>query len=314
MQGIGVYMKNSGILAVLLFAIMSMELKANTKVDSLAYGYAYKAKASSVLREGNISYPASNIVAPSISKAWCEGVGGDGGGEWIELVPASTEVSHNFQLSIMPGYVKNERVFHANGRPKSIEILVNGTEKFNFGLQDAGWEQVINIPLSKPLVVKKVKVTILNVYPGDKYDDTCISEILLLPEDNWWVNYRDSDIQKETVTIAPLLNAAMSGDMDSVEALLRLAGGAYYRTAEGGEWLDEIYLDLFANDPYCFLFVLFKINQNLREIIFKAFAEPTTDKYSNDELLRKLEVAIGKGIEKKSVEYLHGLLSERNKN
>jgi hypothetical protein len=144
----------------------------------------YQAKASSVL-QGKQSYDAMNIADLDGSTAWVEGVKGDGIGESITItLNKPTEVN---QIGIIPGYAKSRQLYFANNRVAEVKITINNTDTITKSLED---EYVSFSPYSpkayqmidlgennKP--VKTIVITITKVYKGTKYDDTCISEILL---------------------------------------------------------------------------------------------------------------------------------------
>jgi hypothetical protein len=57
----------------------------------------------------------------------------------------------------------------------------------------------------------------------------------------------------EMAVLERALPLAKAGDSAAMEALIGLANGDYIRSAEGGEWLNEIYLDLLLEHPRAFL-------------------------------------------------------------
>ncbi len=136
--------------------------------------------ASSVLApQGEFTYDARHVKhwgSDEEFQAWSEGVEGDGLGEWLEITPK--KVMPLYALSITPGYGKSEKLFAANNRPGRVEILLNGEHKFEARLDDEPENQVIRVlGYTKP--VKKIRVTIVDVYPGSRHRDTCISYMTL---------------------------------------------------------------------------------------------------------------------------------------
>lgn len=145
------------------------------------------------------SYSVKNLFDGKRSTAWVEGTEGMGEGEFIEL-----EIE-NFYLStlgIINGYTKSKETYLNNGRVKKMKVdtallLENGEiQRFEkiFELEDTqdfkdlkGYEflslselfscEDINPTTSKKL---RMRITILDTYKGLKYEDTCISEILLI--------------------------------------------------------------------------------------------------------------------------------------
>jgi hypothetical protein len=115
---------------------------------------------------------------------WCEGVAGSGVGEWVELTPATPR--RLLGLSVFPGF-QRERLYAANGRPSRVEVLLNGEHRFVAALDEvapktgaygaAGAQFIPVVGYDRP--VKKLRITLLEVKPGAKYDDTCIHKVLL---------------------------------------------------------------------------------------------------------------------------------------
>lgn len=102
--------------------------------------------------------------------------GNSGVGEVIKLQTLSPLAS----ISILPGYVNTKRqdLFYKNNRPKKIEIRdLNSCYRVIAELSDIAVFQTIE--LKHP--VENMEIEILEVYPGTKYDDTCISGLLINP-------------------------------------------------------------------------------------------------------------------------------------
>lgn len=111
--------------------------------------------------------------------AWCEGRAGSGAGEWLEAPLTATEGVVRVRLRVMNGYQRNERLFAANARAKSIEIVLQpGGESATLALADTlGWQELVaELPAGR---VESLRATVKEVYPGSKYDDLCLSELEL---------------------------------------------------------------------------------------------------------------------------------------
>ncbi|MDR3272884.1 MAG: hypothetical protein LBT29_05345 [Flavobacteriaceae bacterium] len=134
--------------------------------------------ASSELKpSGNLTYKANNAHDFSLRTAWVEGVQGYGIGESItyrfeKLSPPVTTVE------IFNGYMKSDEVWQDNSRVKQLKVYVNGNPYALLNLKDIKSRQLFKIGSHQG---KKsdlyLKFEIVDVYPGDKYDDTAISEI-----------------------------------------------------------------------------------------------------------------------------------------
>lgn len=118
---------------------------------------------------------------------WAEAENGSGIGVSIDVEFVPNEFSKPDEQSkkkcksfvIMNGYVDFFRtdLYKKNNRVKKIQIeSMDSEEKYNFDyiLEDTPNFQEIQLPR----YTKKIKITILDVYKGTDYDDTCISGIM----------------------------------------------------------------------------------------------------------------------------------------
>jgi len=106
--------------------------------------------------------------------AWCEGAKGAGIGEWLELSVINGRALVK-TLTIANGYQKTKTAFYANARPRKVRIEMDSGLRITTVLKDRFGEQVITFPDWQDIA--KVRVTILSVYPGEKYQDTCITSL-----------------------------------------------------------------------------------------------------------------------------------------
>ncbi|KAF6579194.1 discoidin domain-containing protein [Paenibacillus sp. EKM212P] len=132
---------------------------------------AQKIIASSTLPDqaGN-SYAARNIMDGDASTAWCEGVKGNGIGEWIEIDFGSMQELKGFEL--INGLAKSSNAFQVNNRVKRMKLEFSNGQTImvdNDFLSNAFPNSAIHTSF--------VKITIVAVEQGSKYHDTCMSEI-----------------------------------------------------------------------------------------------------------------------------------------
>ena len=109
--------------------------------------------------------------------AWVEGVAGSGVGEWIELTfPGTIEV---YSISLDIGYDKNADVFTKNNRIKRVTLIFSNGERVELGFADRrGMQEIPLVRAPGPNIeTTYVRVVIEEVFPGWKYDDTCLAEI-----------------------------------------------------------------------------------------------------------------------------------------
>jgi LysM repeat protein len=122
-------------------------------------------------------YQAWMATDGALGSAWVEGVAGSGIGEWIELrFPGTIEV-HAIRMDI--GYDKNADVFYKNNRIKRVTLAFSTGEQLELGFADGrGMQEIVLARAPDPAIeTTSVKVVILDVFPGWKYDDTCLAEI-----------------------------------------------------------------------------------------------------------------------------------------
>ncbi len=104
---------------------------------------------------------------------WAEGVEGNGVNEWLKFDFAFP--INITSIRIWNGFNKSQALYKANGRVKKVLITASNGEEKTVVLSDKFEEQ--SMPVSFSNAVNWVKITILEVYPGLKYKDTCISSV-----------------------------------------------------------------------------------------------------------------------------------------
>ncbi len=123
------------------------------------------------------TYHALSVIDGMLSQPWVEGVVGPGLGEWILLTfPGMIEVE---RIGFDVGYDRDDDIFFANNRLKKATIIFSNGEQVELTFSDARGVQMIPLVRAPgpPIQTTFVKVVIEEVYPGSKYDDTCVGEI-----------------------------------------------------------------------------------------------------------------------------------------
>ena len=128
---------------------------------------------SSFLTEKNKEYPVSNLDNLAVDTPWVEGAPGYGIGEGFTIENSWGKLYTT--LLIMNGYISYEKpyLYKQNGRIKKIKVkgLKSGKEKI-LDVLDTPHPQTVDISfITEP---EDIRVTIEDVYPGTKYEDTCI--------------------------------------------------------------------------------------------------------------------------------------------
>ncbi len=147
--------------------------------------------ASSTLKpQGIYSYAPSNTQSTDRETAWVEGAAGDGVGESIEIRQTclvgdeSYETDIGFvELCIVNGYAATEKNWSENNRVRELNMYFDGEFVAVIALEDTIKQQYIDISQFGLKVqngeTASFKFEIGSVYPGTKYDDTCLTGLLI---------------------------------------------------------------------------------------------------------------------------------------
>jgi len=138
--------------------------------EMLARGYR---DASSTLSEFGRTYDVSGLDRLESESAWVEGASGYGIGEGFVI--DNSRVGNWNSLLIINGFIsaRNPKLYKENGRVKKIRVegLKSGVSKV-LDVLDTPHPQTVDIsPLRG---TEEIRVTIADVYPGTKYEDTAI--------------------------------------------------------------------------------------------------------------------------------------------
>jgi len=126
---------------------------------------------SSVLPgQGGNSYGPEHLFGLTDGAAWCEGVPGPGIGETITLRLERRQAVRT--LSLTNGYAKNNDTFRANGRIRRAIVETDRGVKTSVSLKDTAEPQTLHIPKA---TIGWVRLTIVEVFAGDKHADTCVT-------------------------------------------------------------------------------------------------------------------------------------------
>lgn len=129
--------------------------------------------ATSVLppQAGN-DYGPENLFDGSDGTAWCEGVPGTGAGESVAISFGGQAMP--LGLVIRNGYGKSADAYYDNARPRTVEVRTSTGNWYRTELADTIADQDLSLPGEW---IDWVSVTIVDVYPGSKWDDTCITAL-----------------------------------------------------------------------------------------------------------------------------------------
>ncbi len=136
--------------------------------------FTYASVSSALPVDGRFDYYGENLLDEDPSTCWCEGAEGNGIGESIKL---ELDSDHPVQkIEIKSGYCKDQNVYTKNSRPKKIKIEFENGKTINAQLEDV-YNTYQEIDVVDAEGSSYVVITILDVYSGTVYTDTCISEI-----------------------------------------------------------------------------------------------------------------------------------------
>ena len=158
------------------------EQKKNTNL-------AVSAKASSTLA-GQVgkTYQASHLLDGNLNTCWVEGVKGTGEGETVTLDLGKKQRVYGIMIS--NGYLESKYLYQMNGKVQKLKMSgVDGLSKTHEfyipefeAVKESFDEYEIEsmthfITFDHPIMTDKLVITILDAVKGEKWEDTCISEI-----------------------------------------------------------------------------------------------------------------------------------------
>ncbi len=151
--------------------------EASENIPIVSNAYICGAYASSELAEHQygLFHGAENVLDGNTHTAWSEGVSGVGTGETLTLELDQDCMINGLQLLI--GLQENEDLYYKNARPSQIEVILSDGYSETFTLRDEmGWQ---TIHFSEQRKTDHVTIAIRNVFYGNSYEDTLITEIQL---------------------------------------------------------------------------------------------------------------------------------------
>lgn len=131
------------------------------------------ATASSTLQDADGKHPADLAFDGLLGTGWAEAELGAGTGTWLEVdLGAATKVD---TVSVWGGNLaKGERTFKEYGRPKVIQVVVDG-QKVGEPLRIQSEMKRIDIPVET--TGRKVRLEFADVYEGGVYTDMFVAEV-----------------------------------------------------------------------------------------------------------------------------------------
>ncbi len=142
---------------------------------------------SELSASGDKTYSADNLIDGDYTTVWAEGVSGTGVGETVTL--HLDKEQYVYGVLICNGYTAGYDQYNNNGLITKAEAdFGNGnyaSEEFEgYGFEGATAENLAEsnhtkLELESPVMTDTIIITITDAKSGAKYDDTCVSEILV---------------------------------------------------------------------------------------------------------------------------------------
>lgn len=134
-------------------------------------------KASSFLYDKKYNHKPEMSCDYDEKTAWC--VKGNGKGEWIRFDVEESQLHYKgimnlYRVLIKNGLTINNKFYYSNNRVKKLLFEFSGGERKIIELKDNRLDYQIFVMNIK---TKWIKITIQDIYKGEKYNDTCISEL-----------------------------------------------------------------------------------------------------------------------------------------
>jgi len=133
--------------------------------------------------QGQNKYQPNLAFDGDMRTAWVEGAAGDGIGETLEFLIFPTNKTIR-QFNIYNGYIKSPSAYYNNARPKTLRLYINDIAKYDLKLVDKICMQTFYmLEEIKVEAMIEVKFEIMEVYPGKKWQDCAITDIVFESEE-----------------------------------------------------------------------------------------------------------------------------------
>lgn len=130
--------------------------------------------------QGSNRYGAAQMGDLDSKTAWVEGHSNYGLGESVSFTWREKNHFHTCAaLSLMNGYQKSKGLMESNSRVKDIDLYADGELKARLALQDRLGYQTFGLDGLGLRDGQRIKLVIRDVYKGTKWQDTCISELIV---------------------------------------------------------------------------------------------------------------------------------------
>ena len=155
-------------------ALLSLAAPARAEVctDRSAGQYASNSSlcvSSALAPRTGATYGPENLAGET-DRAWCEGAPGDGKDEYVRITYAQPVRFKT--LLVGNGYAKSPALYAANARARTVRIETGDGLRITAMLPDRGETHAIRLP--RTAKTRTVRLTIVDVYRGEKHRDLCL--------------------------------------------------------------------------------------------------------------------------------------------
>jgi hypothetical protein len=166
-------MKKSSVLTVIIVLLLGCGKSPGVMVDAEISSVT----ASGTLKDANDRFSSGRLI-DGWKGCWCTGKPG-GVGEYITLKLAREYSFKTVKVFFWNGFA-DEKYYKANNRIRDLQVVVKTKIVDTITLKDTMDVQDIDVRIDTS-AVKEITFIIQSVYKGEKYDDTCLSEISFAP-------------------------------------------------------------------------------------------------------------------------------------
>ena len=154
--------------------------------DNISVSYI---ETSSSLTDEYGDYRAENLIDDNYNTSWAEGVSGNGVGETITIHFDDVQVLNG--INIVNGYIKDWETYYKNGKVTSLKIDYGNGREYDYEIfyvsetDNVPYDEDLfeyccnNFEFEETISTDQIIITITGAVAGNKYNDTCISEIIV---------------------------------------------------------------------------------------------------------------------------------------
>ncbi len=152
--------------------------------DANPEGKPFATASSTLSPYQSIQYDVSQLQDGSFQTAWVEGTDEYGIGEFLEFTfDRTNDNKATYTITgiwIINGYRKSDKLWEANSRIKTFKMYLNNEPYALIELLDTAQLQIVGLGRIDVAPCKKmtIKLEIMDIYKGNQYKDTAISELL----------------------------------------------------------------------------------------------------------------------------------------